>query len=199
MRAKIAVGVLLLMASLFLFVSPDGHRNGPGEELWPSPTAQALAATRHWPATPRLAARLMIEKYGPPQRILAGRLEWEARWPWKRISIDAAGASRPLEQVVDYYVPDAKLAALSRYPHGLAVSPDQGELAARSDREEFNRLTLNLADDIVTGRRTPEQASRFYSNAVELSAAGKSSAYLERLLFEVPPEDRLRRPGKSPL
>jgi hypothetical protein len=192
LKTKIAVGVLLLMASLFLFVSQGDHTTGPGAGLWPSPEAQALAVTQHWPATPRLAARLMVEKYGPPQRMTPARLEWEARWPWKRISVDAARPSRPLEQVVDYYVPNSQLVALSRYPHGLIVYADRGELAARSDQEQLNRLTLNLANDIATGKRTPEQASRFYSTAVELSAAGKSSAYLERLLFEVVPEDRLR-------
>jgi hypothetical protein len=108
------------------------------------------------------------------------------------MSVDAARPSRTLEQAVDYYVPDSKLAALSRYSHGLVVCADQGELAARSDSEELNRLTLNLADEIVTGKRTPEQAGRFYSDAVELTKAGKSSAYLQRLLFEVTPEDRLR-------
>jgi hypothetical protein len=135
----------------------------------------------------------MVEKYGPPEWIQPGRLEWGTRWPWKRISVDVARPSRPLEQVVDYDVPTSKVGDLRRFPHGLIVYYEEGELAARSDREELNCLTLNLADDIVSGRMTPAQADGFFRSAVRLAAAGKSSAYMDRLIFDA--SRKVRGPG----
>jgi hypothetical protein len=187
-----------MTAFLVLVLDRSGERRMGVGLLQAPPGARAIQESSRWPESPRLLARLMIDEYGPPQRVSADRLEWEARWPWKRISVDAAWATRPLEQVVDYYVPDSQLAELSRFAHGLAVYADRGELAARSDSEELNRLALNLADDILTGRRTPEEAGRFFERSVQLSAAGKSSPYLQRLRFEVTPAERLQRAEHFP-
>jgi len=185
--------VLALTALLVLFLDRSGERRMGVAMLQAPPGAWALKMSSRWPENARLAARLMMDEYGPPQRASSDRLDWEARWPWKRISVDARQPSRPLEQVVDYYVPDSKLAELMRFSHGLAVYSDRGELAARSDSEELNCLSLNLADDILTGKKTLAEAARFYDRTLALSAAGKSSPYLRRLRFEVTPAERLRR------
>jgi hypothetical protein len=42
---------------------------------------------------------------------------------------------------------------------------------------------LNLADEIVNGRLSPEAARLGYVRALELDAAGKSSPSMRRLLF----------------
>jgi hypothetical protein len=62
---------------------------------------------------------------------------------------------------------------------------------ARSHSEALNRLSLNLADDVAAGRRSPQDADRFFLRTVRLRAAGKSSPYLDQLLFEAAvPSDR---------
>jgi hypothetical protein len=47
----------------------------------------------------------------------------------------------------------------------------------------MNFLALNLVDEIATGARSVEDARDFYSKTARLSKAGKSSAYMEGLLF----------------
>jgi len=185
---------VVLVGSLLLGLGYQRGWLGGGaaeENFRPGSSGRPVVEAAAWPAVSLLAAHLMIEKYGPPQDVFQDRIEWVSCWPWKRIVVSAAVPSAPLEQVIDYYVPDERLGDLARYPHGLVVYPNQGEIAARSESESLNRLNLNLAHDIVTGRRTPEEASRFFNKTLELSAAGKTSPYMERLLFEVAPQERL--------
>jgi hypothetical protein len=68
----------------------------------------------------------------------------------------------------------------------LTADARRGELAARSDREALNFLSLNLGMDILTGERTPEEASQYFYKAIELHYAGKSVPYMDKLLFDTP-------------
>ena len=112
------------------------------------------------------------------------RLQWNDMGPWRRIIIQ--DQQPPLQQIVTYHVSAEKIDALKKFVHGPLVFPDENELVARSDSEEINRLSLNLANDIATGRRSPEQADRFFLRTVALHAAGKSTLYMDRLLFDRP-------------
>ena len=86
-------------------------------------------------------------------------------------------------QTVRYSVPSEKDKALASFSGELVVSGDHKELTVRGDDESRNYLTINLADDIVQGKRGPAGARLFYANVSELRESGKSSPYLERLLF----------------
>jgi len=193
MKTKIAVGALL--AALLVVAVYQGNRWArSGGEIWESAETRALRQADQWPRIPQMIARQIVEKYGPPEVVSKDKMEWGAHWPWKRIVVSNTPLS-PLEQAVEYRVPGNKLADLARYPHGLTVNSGAGELSARGDRESLNRLTLNLAHDIVLGKRTPEQASRFFLRTIDLAVAGKSSPYMERLLFDVPDERVDRYPA----
>jgi hypothetical protein len=147
-----------------------------------------------WPAASLLAAQSIIERYGQPEEVHADRMVWLAHWPWKRIVVSAGSPQAPLEQIVAYSVPKDKLQDLERFSRNLLVDKTRGELSFLSDREDYNRLALNLADDVVRGRRTSEQARRFFEEAIRLSLAGKSSPYMKTLLFEpLPVEPRPSR------
>jgi hypothetical protein len=150
---------------------------------------RALRATAAWPEGAALAARLMVEQYGPPQWSSAGQLEWSSAAPWKRIVVRGRGQGF-LEQAVGYRVPHEKLAALLEFGRGLRPDLARGELAAFGESEESNLLRLNLADDIAQGRMSAEQAGRAHEDTLRKAYAGKSSPYLERLLFAttLPPE-----------
>jgi hypothetical protein len=148
--------------------------------------ARAAAQAAGWSALPRQHALMLIEKYGPPQRLSDDRMEWDGQWPWKSIIVDAGHPLSPLTQTVSCHVPRNMLSALARYPHGLTADPRRGELSARSDSEALNFLSLNLGMDILTGQRTPEEASRYFYKAIGLRYAGKSVPSMERLLFDVP-------------
>jgi hypothetical protein len=58
----------------------------------------------------------------------------------------------------------------------------KGEIAARCDREEANFLALNIAPEIVTGKRGVEAARKFYA---ETMRAKKHPEYTKGFLFEV--------------
>jgi hypothetical protein len=147
--------------------------------------ADAHELAMDWLPEVKLKANLLIDKYGPPSEMTDFRLQWDHAGPWKSVVIQDFPQS-PLQEVVTYHVPQDKLAALQKFSHGPLVYADDDELVARGDSEELNRLSLNLANDIVAGRRTPQEADRFYRRTVALAAAGKSSPYMDRLLFPAP-------------
>ncbi|MBI2386002.1 MAG: hypothetical protein HYV14_08310 [Elusimicrobia bacterium] len=137
-----------------------------------------------------LTNELMVEKYGPPTRMVEDRLVWEDRGPWKRIVVwdelgffDNSAFGRNIESSIVYPVPADKRDALAAFSSGLRVSADGNELSARSTSEERNVLMLNLADGIVKGRLTVEEARGDYLRTLQLAAAGKSQPSMRRLLF----------------
>jgi hypothetical protein len=161
------------------------------EECWSkNRTATTLKATpanisgvfSAWPRLAQLTARTMIEKYGLPQEKSAARLRWTRASPWKTIVVTPDAAS-PLEQTVAYTVPAEKADALRKFQHGLSLDTKRGTMTARGDSEAVNRLTLNLAHDVASGKMTPAQAERFFTRELRLEQAGKSSPDTERLLF----------------
>jgi hypothetical protein len=138
-----------------------------------------------------LTGNLMVEKYGPPDRVEPYRLVWEGRGPWKRIVVwdelgflDSSRAAKNIEGTIVYPVPEDKVDDLISFSRGLHVSADGGELSARSTSEERNFLMLNLADEIVKGRLSPEKARVRYLRTLKLAEAGKSSPSMKRLLFD---------------
>ncbi len=52
----------------------------------------------------------------------------------------------------------------------------------------YNTLTLNLAVEIIEGRRTVEDARRLYGETAAAFVMGRSAPYAEKLLF-TPPEN----------
>ncbi len=135
-----------------------------------------------WPRLAQLDARVMLEKYGPPEEVSAMSLTWRAAAPWTRFVV-YKDEKAPLEQAVAYRVPPGKVAAVRKFGHGLDVRVAEGVLSVRGDSEAHNLLALNLAGDIADGRMTPAQADHFFIRTLRLEQAGKSSNYTTRLLF----------------
>jgi hypothetical protein len=142
-----------------------------------------------WPTFSYRLARLMISKYGQPAEARDYRLVWRGGGPWKRTVVyrtPPAGRTfrrnkGRLEQSVAYKVPADKVAALARFDKDIEAGEDG--LVVRSDSESENFLAMNLADEVIKGTRTPEDAASFRSNLSRLRASGKSSAYLDGLMF----------------
>lgn len=144
-----------------------------------------------WPTYSYRLARMMIAKYGQPSQALDARLVWLDNGPWKRTVVyrsdpDAgvfrAGKGR-LEQTVAYRVPPDKVGVLAKYDKDLDVDAEHGRLTARSDSETANFLALNLADEVVKGRRAPGEAAEYRGKMEKLAPSGKSSSYLDGLMF----------------
>lgn len=146
-----------------------------------------------WPPRTRNAAGLLLEKYGTPDQFDRNTLVWFNNGDWKKTVVrravsrrDPTGRSKDyLEQTVGYLVPADKIADLKRFSPMIEVSTTAGELTFASESESRNRLALNLAEEIVAGKRGVADARAFMLKTTRLAASGKSSPYLDSILFEV--------------
>jgi hypothetical protein len=148
-----------------------------------------------WKGMPRDAATKLIAKYGQPDEATPSMLVWNNNGEWKRTVVyrDEIPHSFPaphtdfLEQVIDYRVPTNKFSDLAEYDGSVIVERTKGEISARCDKEELNRLALNLANDVATGKRSVKDARKFYADTAMAFKMGKSAPYLEALQFRVMP------------
>jgi hypothetical protein len=142
---------------------------------------------RTWPAPERAAAGAMLEKYGKPAQFDRKALVWVKNGIWKRTIVYRSGPHDRefLQQTIGYIVPDDKLADLKRFNRSLEASTTAGELTFASDREATNILALNLADEIVAGKKSVAEARAAFEKTARLAASGKSSPYTKRLRFDV--------------
>ena len=108
----------------------------------------------------------MLEKYGPPNEATPTRLFWHRNRPWKRTELtsDAVVHHWPaphtdfLTQYIDYRVPPELTHLITMFDGSILVDRTRGEVAARCDSEAANVLGLNMIHELVTGKRTVEEA-----------------------------------------
>ncbi|MBI2787528.1 MAG: hypothetical protein HYX59_02495 [Elusimicrobia bacterium] len=140
-----------------------------------------------WPTFSYRLARLMIARYGQPARASDHSLVWSGNGQWARTVVyrdsQRTGGGSRLEQSVAYRVPEARLEDLARFDKDIEADRKEGWLTVRADDEAENFLALNLADEVVKGKRTPRDAADFRRSAARLRDAGKSLPYFDRLLF----------------
>lgn len=147
-----------------------------------------------WPDVPREVAQTVMDTYGPPHEATPSRLIWFDNGPWKRTILyrDAVQHDFPmphpdlLEQFIDYQVSPDMFDELAHYDGSLIVERTKGEMSARCDKEEANFLAINLANDIVTGERSVEEARQFYAETMMAFMDGQSDPYIEGFVFDVP-------------
>lgn len=186
-----ACGASLGLLTALIWASAEDRPAASPPAQAPAHTAPARAPTgpspetliKTWPPRSRTAAALLLEKYGRPDQFDANSLAWFGNGEWKR-TIVRRRAKGLVEQTVGYLAPQDKLADLKRFHPRLEVSPTAGEMTFSAASEEKNRLALNLADEVATGKRGPADARAAYLKAARLAVSGKSSPYLERLQFE---------------
>ena len=156
----------------------------------------AETTVQGWPASSRAVATLMIARYGKPLRFSEDALTWYNNGPWQRTVVHRNSWPHGLgdedknflEQSVAYRVPDDKVDDLKRFDPRLEADPVAAALSSRSESESANYLALNVAEEIITGKRGLEAARRFYLNKARLAGTGKSSSYLDGLLFDARPQ-----------
>jgi hypothetical protein len=150
-----------------------------------------------WYAYSEVVALKLMDKYGPPDRLETNRLVWHNAGPWGRIAVwdeedyDYSGrvGRDNLEQTLISDVPRDKRQALAAFSSKITVSQDGKELSVRGTSEALDFLAINLAHEIVRGSRSPAQARLFYDRTCQLSQAGKSSPYMQEVLFIHRPDD----------
>ncbi len=145
-----------------------------------------------WPEASQMAAKEMMDKYGNPNETTPHMLVWYNNGPWKRTTIYDVESKHifpvdhtdVMEQVIDHKVPTNKLTALGEYDGSVSVHRTDGEIAAKCDFEGANFLALNLAHDIITGKKTVMAARDFYTKAIkEFVLEKKTSPYMKSFQF----------------
>lgn len=153
-------------------------------------TARDIAAA--WPKEAREAADSMLEKYGAPDEITKSRLAWRSAGPWheivvRREIIDHRFPSPhkdALEQSIAYEVPEGKFDDLARFNGSIIAERTRGTLASRSQSEAMNFLALNLAHDIITNRKSVEEARETCAYISESYEKGEQHQYTTGLRFQ---------------
>ena len=190
-----SLGLGMLIAALFLFTGEAKQQTMGGMDKkmmsmdkMDRMTVNKIIAT--WMTTPREVAGTIIAKYGLPQEATAMRLVWHNNGPWKMTELvnEEIPHSFPkqhsdmLKQTISYQVPTSKFDELAEYDGSVIVERTKGEISARCDKEEANFLALNLADDIVKGKRSVKDARQFYSDTV---LKMQNPEYMKGFLFAV--------------
>lgn len=135
----------------------------------------------NWSAQAQKAAKGMMKLRGAPDEATPTMLVWHNSGPWKRIiavnTVTPHNFPGPhpdsLEQTLSYDVPENKFDDLARFDGSVTVDRTRGEMAARCDTEFHNVLALNLAHDVITGRRSVENARAFYARVVKIEKMKK--------------------------
>lgn len=71
-----------------------------------------------------------------------------------------------LYQAISYKVDPADADELLKYDGSIILERTKGEIAARCDKEAANFLAINLANDVAEGRRSVEDARKFYAESM---------------------------------
>jgi hypothetical protein len=148
-----------------------------------------------WPPLTVKVAVDLVRKYGVPTEHDGHRLSWYANGPWKRTTLlrEEVRHNFPaphediLEQTVNYRVPPEKVADLTAYNGSIVVDRTRGELSAHCDSEAANILALNIANDIVRGERSVEQALAYHAQVVRGVTIGEPESYPVKLRFATDP------------
>lgn len=157
---------------------------------------KAMPDLSGWPRASRMAAEEIVKKYGEPD--VAGRemLGWLDAGPWKMIHITKAETkhSFPVEHTdmmetsVSYKVSPEKYDELGEFDGSVVIDRTQGLLSARCDMEANNFLALNLAHDIITGKKTVTQARKAYADIIKEKMNGGNPEYMQKLMFQPQPD-----------
>lgn len=150
-----------------------------------------------WHEAAQTAAKEMMDQYGEPDGITDSMLIWDDTGPWKRTIVykEAVQHDFPmphpdvLEQVIDYDVPVEYFDDLAAYDGSVIVERTKGEISARCDKQGANFLAINLANDIVKGKRSVEEARQFYADTIKSVMNGEKPEYTTGFVFDVPNED----------
>lgn len=159
------------------------------EAAVPSKTSPK-SLTAGWPDPSRRVFEFMEKKYGNPAERSATMAVWQNVGPWKRVIVrsEAIPHTFPtphvdvIEHVINYTVPPDMVDDLAEYNGSVIVDQTRGELSARCDSEAANILALNLAHEIITGKRTVADARETHAAQMKAMMAGQPAPLTERLM-----------------
>jgi hypothetical protein len=159
-------------------------------------TDSARKVIQEWPQAPKMTAETILDHYGQPNEATPTKLFWYNTGPWSRMEITADQAVHNFPtphtdfftQYVAYPVPSTKASDLIAFDGSVIIDRTTGEIGARCDAEAYNTLTLNLAVEIIEGRRSVDGARKLYAETAAAYVMGRPAPYAEGLMFTPPAE-----------
>jgi hypothetical protein len=157
--------------------------------------------TAKWPDKVREAIRMTTQKYGPPDEVGMHAVMWHnmdfknaQMNPIKHTHIKRETASHDfpmphedfLKQTINYRVPADKADELTAFDGSVTFNRTKGEMSAMCDKTEMNNLAFNLSHDVVTGKKTADEARQAYARDAMAFKNGEKPEYTQRILFDVP-------------
>ncbi len=126
-----------------------------------------------WPHQSKKVLKNIYGRYGLPYEATHDMVIWHLNGPWKRTVVYRDGPQHNfphahkdlLEQTVDMRVLPEKMCALADFNGSIVVNRTRGEMSARCNSEGLNILMLNLAHEIVIGKKDAEEAIHAAINA----------------------------------
>lgn len=187
-RTFLTAGIAATAAGALSATTAQAQGAGPNE---------AEQIIEDWPETAKKAAQDMLEKYGAPAEATPSLLIWYNNGPWKRTVVNKEEVDHDfpmphkdvMEQFINYEVPPEKFDELAQYDGSVIVERTKGEMSARCDKEGANMLALNLANDIVQGNKSVDEARQAYGEAIKAMMDGNPPETMQKLMFEVPSGD----------
>lgn len=150
-----------------------------------------MSDLKMWPMASQMAAKDMMNKYGKPDEMTPSMLVWNNNGPWAKTVVFKMEYPHNfpmphtdlLQQWISHKVPTNKLDELAKYDGSVVVERTTGMISARCDKEGANFLALNLAHDIIMGKRTVEEAREMYGAEIMKMKAGQMTDYTKGLMF----------------
>lgn len=144
-----------------------------------------------WPVESRESAQLVIDTYGEPHEATDAELTWRDVGSWKRVVAQRAfwqhdfpaPHTDSVETFIDYRVPSAMFTPLAEFDGSVMIERTTGEVSARCHDEQANSLALNLMHDLVTGRKTVQQARDYYATEFLDARRERPTPYMDALTF----------------
>lgn len=195
-NVELVAGTLLVACDDTMKGTSEAMAQAPPrqESLHPSSTGNTQdlqSMIKAWPAKPKEQVLLMQKTYGEPEIISEHLIVWKNTGPFKFTKIMDKEIPHDfpvvhtdfMEQGLDLKVPADKVGPLAEYDGSVIVDRTKGCISARCDVQAHNTLALNLAHDIISGKRSPAEARNEFAMTVAKEKAGKSDPYLEKLQF----------------
>ena len=144
-----------------------------------------------WPMSSQMAVKEQMDLYGNPDEVTPTLVIWHNNGPWKKTMISKMESNHDfpkthkdcMEQSLNHKVPLDKYDELAHFDGSVTVDRTQGTLAARCDKQENNFLALNLAHDVITGKKTVEEARKAYGEMIKMAMDGNKPDYMKKLMF----------------
>lgn len=151
------------------------------------------ADVSNWPEASKMAVDEITGKYGPPDGITANELIWLNKGTWVKICITKMESKHnfPIEHTdmmttsITYKVPEDKMDDLGKFDGSVTFDRTQGTMSARCDKEGNNFLALNLANDIITNKKTVDEARKMYGDIIKEKMNGGNPEYMNKLTFSI--------------